>query len=98
MNSRFRRSGVFSALAISGLAAGLLVVTPSELLADQNDCTRSVAKYDAALNNLQAATGRFSACTASSAGRENCSREFDRLNSANDDYKDAVSDYRSDCK
>jgi hypothetical protein len=50
------------------------------------------------LNNVQAAIGRFSACTASSAGRDTCSREFDRLKSAGDDYKDAVSDYRSDCK
>ena len=98
MKWRFNRSSVLAAIAICGLSAGLVMLTPSQLLADQKDCTRSVARYDAALNNVQAAVGRFSACTASSAGRENCSREFDRLNSANDDYKDAVSDYRSDCK
>ncbi len=98
MTWRFDRSSLSAALAICGLAAGLATVTPSQLLADENDCSRSVARYDAALNNLQGAVARFSSCTATSAGRTKCSREFDHLNSANDDYKDAVSNYRGDCK
>lgn len=98
MTLRVNRSSALSAIQICCLSAGLAMAAPSPLLADQKDCTRSVARYDAALNTVQAAVGRFSACAASSAGRENCSREFDRLSSANDDYKDAVSDYRSDCK
>jgi len=98
MNWRFERSSVSAGLKICFLSAGLAMVAPSQLIADQQDCTRAISRYDVALNSVQAAIGRFSACAASSAGRDNCSRELDHLKSAGDDYKDAVSDYRSDCK
>ncbi len=98
MNWRTRRSSVSATLQACCLSLGLAVLAPSPLFADQQDCARSTTRYDAALNNLQSTIGRYSACTRSSAGREDCSREFDRLKSAGDDYKDAVSDYRSDCK
>ena len=98
MNWRSKRSSVSAALKICSLSLGLAVLAPSALIADENDCARSTTRYNAALNNVQSTLGRFQACTASSAGRDNCSREFDRLKSAGDDYKDAVSNFRSDCK
>lgn len=98
MTWRPTQSTVCAALQICCLSLGLTILAPSPLHADQQDCARSTTRYDAALNNVQSMLGRYSACTASSAGREDCSREFDRLKSAGDDYQDAVSDYRSDCK
>ena len=98
MNGRPRRSRISTALRVLCLTLGLAGLAASPLLADEQDCARSTTRYDAALNAVQSATSRFSACTGTSAGRDNCSRELDRLKSAGDDYKDAVSDYRSDCK
>ena len=97
MNWRSSRSSISTVLQACCLSLGLPVLAPS-LIADENDCARSTTRYNAALNNVQSTLGPFQACTASSAGRDNCSREFGRLKSAGDDYKDAVPDFRSDCK
>lgn len=98
MNWHPKRTSVSTVLQTCCLSLGLTVLASSPLLADENDCARSTTRYNAALNSVQSTLGRVQACTASSAGRDNCSREFNRLKSAGDDYKDAVSDYRSDCK
>lgn len=98
MNWRPGQSSVSAVLKVCALSLGLAALAPSALIADEDDCARSTTRYNAALNNAQSTLGRVQACTASSAGRDDCSREFDRLKSAGDDDKDAVSDFRSDCK
>jgi len=98
MNWRLNRSSLSAAMAVCGLFASLMAVAPSRLLADEADCNRSVTRYNAALNNVGIAVQRYSSCTGASAGRNECKREFNLLKSADDDYRDAVSDYRSDCK
>ena len=58
----------------------------------------SHTRYKAALNNVGISVQRYTSCTGASAGRNECKREFNLLKSAADDFQDAVSDYRSDCK
>jgi len=98
MNWRLNRSSLSAAMAFCGLLASLMAVAPSQLFADEADRNRSVTRYNAALNNVGIAVQRYSSCTGASAGRNECKREFNLLKSAADDYQDAVSDYRSDCK
>ena len=98
MNRHIKRSTVSAALRVGCLSLGLAVLASSPVFADQQDCSRSTFRYNAALNRVHYALGRFSACTNSSAGRNTCSHELDGLKSAGDDYKDAVSNYRSDCQ
>lgn len=98
MNWRPERSSVATVLQACGLSLGLAMLVSSPLFADEEDCARSTTRYNAALNRVQSDISRFSACTANSAGRYDCARELSSLKSAGDDYKDAVSDYRSDCE
>lgn len=93
-----RGSTILAAIQVCTLSIGLLVFAPARTIADQADCDRAASRYNAAVNNVGLALQRFSSCTASSGGRDNCSREFNRLKSADDDFEDAVSSYRSDCK
>lgn len=98
MNRPLRRSSIFAAIEVAVLSTGLLVIAAPPLVADEEDCARAASHYNATLNDVSVALQHFSNCTATSGGRDNCSREFDRVKSTGDDFKDAVSSYRSDCK
>ena len=98
MNPHSNRSSAALAIEVCGLLMALMVVAPSQLAADERDCNRSGARYNTAINDVQYALGSFSSCVASSRGINDCSKQFDRLKSADSDFEDAVSSYQSDCK
>jgi hypothetical protein len=65
--------------------------------ADQEACQAAVTSYKAAVDDVQYGLKRYIDCVGSSQGRDDCSSEFHRLKSAQDDFETAVSGYRSDC-
>ena len=98
MHGPLRRPKIFTAIQVGILSMGLLASAAPRLVADEEDCACAASRYNATLNDVGLALQRFSGCTATSGGRDKCSREFHRLKSADDDFEDAVSSYRSDCK
>jgi len=61
------------------------------------DCRSAAASYAAALAAVTEALRTYEACTATSLGRNQCAAEFDELDGAHLDYKDAVAEYYRAC-
>lgn len=94
----YRRERLTAAIQVCALLAGLMVLAPSRVVGDERDCNQSASRYNMALNDIQYSIGAFQTCVASSRGVSDCSKVFDRLKSADDDFHDAVSSFRSHCK
>jgi hypothetical protein len=56
-----------------------------------------VERYNTAIQDIADRMKRYSRCLSDSAGNDDCSSEFRKLKSAQDDYECAVNEYRSEC-
>ena len=65
--------------------------------ADPNECREAVDHYNSALSDVSTALRQYTSCLADSRGHDDCSTEFQQLQSAQDDFETAVSEYESDC-
>ena len=65
--------------------------------ADQDSCRGAMF----VVKRTQAAVGdylrRYASCVSRNDGRSDCSSEFSRLRSAQEDFESAVSDYQREC-
>lgn len=59
------------------------------------DCTNAAARYTAAVTQVMEALRRFEGCVASSNRRNDCADAFEALDSAHDDFVDAVDDLKT---
>ena len=59
------------------------------------DCTSAESRYTAAVGGVVEALRRFEACVAASNKRDDCTKEFEALDSAHDDFADAVEDLKT---
>lgn len=84
-----------SVIKIFGFSVALLSAAPA--LAGPNECKEAVDKYNQASTDISDYLRRYSSCVASSQGHDDCSSEFRRLKSAQDDFETAVSEYASGC-
>lgn len=64
-----------------------LITAPNTKAAD---CTNAAARYKAAIAGVVDALRKFEACVAASNKRDDCTDEFEALDSAHDDFADAV--------
>ena len=81
--------------SICGLIFVIVVTQPAG--ADEEQCRQAVDRYNSALADVSYALRRYASCVSDSKGNDDCSSEFRRLRSAQDDFKSAVSEYRSEC-
>jgi hypothetical protein len=65
--------------------------------ADPEECQEAVERYNTAIQDIADRMKRYSRCLSDSAGNDDCSSEFRKLKSAQDDYEYAVNEYRSEC-
>jgi hypothetical protein len=64
---------------------------------DTDECRDALDHYNAARSDVSSALRRYGACVSDSKGRDDCSSEFSTLQSAQDDFESAVSDYQDKC-
>jgi len=65
--------------------------------ADQEACRGAVFALKSAKNTAGDYLRRYASCLSRSDGRNDCSSEFSRLRSVQEDFESAVSDYQREC-
>lgn len=80
------------------LLAALFSAVGSSAQGDREECEAAVHKYNSALNDVADRIKRYVSCVDDSKGHDDCSTEFRRLKSAQDDFESAVSGYQADCQ
>ena len=86
----------FSAAAMCGIA--LLLILSTGTNADPESCRDALDQYKSAKSEVVSALGDYTNCIHSSDGHEDCSSEFSTLQSAQDEFESAVSEYESECQ
>jgi hypothetical protein len=59
------------------------------------DCASAETRYKAAVGSVVEALRKFEGCIAASNKRDDCTKEFEALDSAHDDIVDAVEDLKT---
>jgi hypothetical protein len=66
--------------------------------AGTEECQEALDKYNNAASDVADHLRTYANCLSGSGGHDDCSSEFSRLHSAQDDLESAVSAYKSDCQ
>jgi hypothetical protein len=88
-----REGGVIKA---AGLVLIVIALTCAQI-ASADECGDAVRDYNAVMNRLEDAMQKFTGCTAGSLGRDSCTAEFRKLQSAYAEYESAVTIYKKQC-
>lgn len=84
--------------AAIGFGIVLFLISITATKADPEECRNAVDQYNSARSDVSDALRLYASCISSSDGHDDCSTEFSSLQSAQDDFKSAVSTYESDCQ
>jgi len=82
------------ALVLIALGLSMPLMAVQDARADE--CGDAVHKYQSAENALSSALAVYGDCIADSRGRDECSNEFSHLDSANENFSFAVSNYKDE--
>jgi len=77
------------------IAMALTISTPA--IADQESCRGATFVLRSAKATVGDYLRRYASCVSRNDGRSDCSVEFSRLRSAQEDFEKAVSDYQREC-
>ena len=80
------------------LVATILLSTSALAFADQSECNRAIEKYNSAISDISSYLRRYTSCLNSSNGHDDCSSEFRRIKSSQDDFEDAVREHGNYCR
>ena len=75
-----------------------LMLAETAAIADPEACRDAIDKYKSARDDVSTALQVYASCVSSSNGRDDCSSEFATLQSDQDDFESAVSEYESECQ
>lgn len=81
-----------------GCALTLLLIGVPFAQAEPSECRDAARRYSSAQEDISLSIRAYTDCVSDSRGLDDCSTEFNRLQSAQDDFKYAVSDYQFDCR
>jgi hypothetical protein len=84
------------AILITALLALSLAIS-AEAWADADGCNDATESYNSAISDIEGYLRRYARCVSDSQGNDDCSSEFRRLRSAQDDFESAVSNRQSEC-
>jgi hypothetical protein len=84
-------------IGVTAFTAILLVGISHHVNADPEDCRNAVDEYNSAASDIDDALRAYAQCVSGSDGHDDCSAEFSNLQSAQDDFETAVSDYEANC-
>jgi hypothetical protein len=81
--------------AFSGVVVALTLTSPP---ITGRDCRAAAERRDAAVAQVIDALRAYEKCVLSSRNRDDCTSQLDELDSAHDEFADAVSEYPSGCE
>jgi hypothetical protein len=81
--------------AFSGLVVALTLTSPS---ITERDCRAAAERREAAVAQVIDALRAYEKCVVSGQKRDDCAAQLDELDSAHDEFADAVSEYPSGCE
>ena len=80
------------------LCALAISLIPGSLAnADPQECGEAASRYNSSLDDVSSALRSYTMCVSDSRGHDDCSLEFSTLQSAQDDFESAVSEYETEC-
>jgi hypothetical protein len=79
------------------LGLSMPLVGAHAVRADPDECREAVHKYRSAENAVNAALPVYGDCVANSGGRDECENEFSTLQSAQENFEFAASNFKDDC-
>jgi hypothetical protein len=85
----------FIVLIALGTALAVCYVRTSR--ASPSECQEAITDYKSARSDISNALQLYANCVSSGDGHDDCSSEFHTLQSAQNDFEDAVSRYESEC-
>jgi hypothetical protein len=91
-------SPILPSFRIASFAIASICILVSVARADPAECREAVDRYNEAISEVADALRAYSRCVSDSRGHDDCSSEFSRLRSTQDDFETAVSDYESQCQ
>jgi hypothetical protein len=81
--------------AFSGLMVALTLTSPP---ITERDCRAASERRDAAVAQVIDALRAYEKCVLSGRNRDDCAGQLDELDSAHDEFADAISEYPSGCE
>jgi len=82
---------------IGAVALGIVLLTGVPATADTEACRGATYVFKSARERVGDYLRRYASCVSRSNGHNDCSSEFSRLRSAQDDFELAVSNYDREC-
>ena len=79
-------------------ACAIFVASVASADADPDSCRDAIDQYKSAKSDVADALRSYASCLSGSDGHDDCSSEFSSLQSAQDDFEAAVSEYESECQ
>ena len=83
------------AFLLAGVIYGLFF---TDSRADSQGCSDAVDSYNSAIGEIGGRLKRYGNCLAASQGHDDCSSEFRRLKSLQNDFETAVSNFQAECQ
>jgi hypothetical protein len=83
--------------AVVALCLILLFCLMSRSQADPAECQEAISDYKSAKGDISTALQAYIDRVSNNDGHDDCSSEFSTLQSAQEDFEDAVSQYESEC-
>jgi hypothetical protein len=84
-------------VVVCAVALGIALITGISATADPEACKGATLVFKSAKNGVGDYLRRYASCVSRSNGHNDCSSEFSRLRSAQDDFESAVSNYDREC-
>ena len=84
--------------AVGAVALTIVLLTGVTATADPEACRGALRTFKSARSSVGDYLRRYASCVSRSDGHDDCSSEFSRLRSAQDDFELAASDYDRDCR
>src|SRR5262245_48119603 len=75
----------------------LLAMTTRIAIGGPEERQEAIESYNSAVEDISDTLRSYSTCVSDIEGNDDCSTEFRRLSSAQDDFESAVSSYESEC-
>jgi hypothetical protein len=77
-------------------AAAVSVVAPASGQSEQ--CRDAIEQYNSSVEDIRRALTRYAQCVAQSEREEDCSSEFNQLESAHGEFEQAVTEHQRYCR
>lgn len=78
-------------------ACCMVFLNSTSTLASPEECQNAIDDYNTASSDVADQMKSYASCFEDSNGKDDCATEFRNLQSAQDDFENAVNTYQSDC-